>query len=515
LLAWRYGQESERLRYFDRYALPAFDAHAYLAMAERPDVFTVAPWGYRWLWPALVHLLPGEESPASFLGFAVVCLAASGWLLYAFLLRVGARPAGALVGLAAFLASEPVRQTFRDPMLAEPLGGLLWIGVLLAFESGGLGAAALLLTLGALTKEVFLLFLPGVVLLLRPRLGLRRAVGATALAAVPALVATALLRFWWIRLPPSEDAGALSPAQVLPVIRAILSSAPEWGPDALMLGVLPLALLGAARAGGRPLIERYGLLAVLTFGLPFAAGSYVGSGGLTTAFFTEDVARLLLYAFPCLLPLALHALGFVGEAPARTSPSRRREWAFAVVALAVAVAPLGLLDRYRRADLRGPRDGRRVLAFCRQSLAFARRIDRGRLVDYQVRERRFYLGRSYPHYLEHMRWFLLRGWGHAPHYGTEAIEMHEPRASFVLPCFDPKPLQLVLDLGAASQTPVRIEVNGRGVGRMTATPEVSRERFLVPREALFRGDNLVTLVTADAGSRVRLELVRVRSLGAE
>jgi hypothetical protein len=238
---------------------------------------------------------------------------------------------------------------------------------------------------------------------------------------------------------------------------------------------------------------------------------------LAPVFFTADVARLLLYAFPCLLPIALHAIGLVREAPLPASPPRtdRRQWLLAVMALAVAVAPLGLLDRYRRADLRGPRDGGRVLAFCRQSLAIARRIERGKLVDYQVRERRFYVGRSYPHYLEHMRWFLLGGWGHAPHYGTEAIEMHESRASFVLPCFDPKPLQLVLDLGAATQTPVRVEVNGRGVGRMTAAPEVSRERFLIPREALFRGDNEVTLVASHPESRVRLELVRIRSLDGE
>jgi len=229
------------------------------------------------------------------------------------------------------------------------------------------------------------------------------------------------------------------------------------------------------------------------------------------------VARLLLYAFPVLLPLALNGLGLLGAAASEPPHpgGRRTQWLLGMAAVALALAPAGLLDRYRRADLRGPRDGQRVLAFCRQSLAVARRLERDKPVDYQVRERRYYVGRSYAHYLEHMRWFLLAGWGPAPHYGTEAVEMREPRASFVLPCYEPKPLQLVLDLGAARETAVRVEVNGRDVGGMTASAPPSRERFLVPQDALFRGDNEVTLVAAQPGSRVSLELVRVRSLGGE
>lgn len=510
LLAWRYDQEAERLARFDRYTLPAFDAHVYLAMAEQPAFFTVAPWGYRWLSPAIVHLMPGELSAQSFLGLALVWLAAAGVLLYLFLRRIGATTAGALLGVALFGISEPIRQTFRDPLLAEPLGALLWIGLLLAVESGWLGAAALLLTLGALTKEIFLLFLPGIALMLRPRLGTRRALGMTAALAAPALAATALLRLWWVELP-EQASGGFALDQLGPALQSLLQAWPDWWLPVLLSGALPLAVVGALRRGARPLLERYALLAAISLALPFAAASYVGQGGLTALFFSDDVARLLIYALPVVLPLALHGLGLIRDAGVNGPRPRAhaQRW-LALAAALVAASPLATLDHYRRADLRGPRDGRRVLAFCRQSLAFARRLERGKLVDYAVHDRRFFVGRSYDHYLELMRWFLLDGWGHAPQYGVGPIEMQEPRATFVLPCFRPEPLLLTLDLGAETQTPVGVEVNGHPVGMLLASPATPRGRFVIPGDVLFRGDNEVALVTKHPGSRVRLGLIRVR-----
>ena len=49
----------------------------------------------------------------------------------------------------------------------------------------------------------------------------------------------------------------------------------------------------------------------------------------------------------------------------------------AVLAAAAALAPLAIVDRYRRADLTGPRDGPYVLVVCRETLRTARRLSRG------------------------------------------------------------------------------------------------------------------------------------------
>ena len=83
----------------DRFTLPAFDAYAYLAMAEHPPVFTVAPWGYRVLTPWLVHLLPVDNVARGFRYVTLSSLTLAGGLLFLFL-----SPAPGAVGVGALLA---------------------------------------------------------------------------------------------------------------------------------------------------------------------------------------------------------------------------------------------------------------------------------------------------------------------------------------------------------------------------------------------------------------------------
>jgi hypothetical protein len=47
---------------------------------------------------------------------------------------------------------------------------------------------------------------------------------------------------------------------------------------------------------------------------------------------------------------------------------------------------------------------------------------------------------------------------------------------------------------------MRVTVNGRALGDGTVGTERTRLRFLIPAEALFRGDNLVAVETADAAA---------------
>ena len=64
--------------------------------------------------------------------------------------------------------------------------------------------------------------------------------------------------------------------------------------------------------------------------------------------------------------------------------------------------------------------------------------------------------------------------------------------------------EVTLAMSAARDTPLRVSVNGHALGEGTVGPERTRLRFLVPAQALFRGDNLLTLETADAATAARL-----------
>src|SRR6185503_4028165 len=127
-------------------------------------------------------------------------------------------------------------------------------------------------------------------------------------------------------------------------------------------------------------------------------------------FFALDIPRLLLYAFPPFVHLALLAVDRVLSLWEPRTPSGSRAsrlgplaWLAAAGAFALCV---GQLDPYRRVDLRGPRDGRLVLALCRESLAFGRRLEAGRPVTYDIAARGYDPSRMPPSYLERMRWFL-------------------------------------------------------------------------------------------------------------
>jgi hypothetical protein len=496
---------------YDRHVLPAFDAYVYTAMAEHPTLFTVPPWGYRVLTPFLVRLIAPGDPPRGFLMLAFAALTLSGGLLFLWLRRLGFREAAALSAVGAYAASPATAATLRYLFLVEPLALLLLLLLLLALEAGGDAALlALVFALGALTKELFLLLLPGVYFARRGRDGERAALAKLALCAAAAFGASASVRAW---APQVGGAGGVPGWDTfwLAVYR-ILAGAGHWWAAALLLGVTPLALLGALRPAARPLLARHGFLLALTLALPFAASVYTDDER-NVPFFPADIPRLLLYALPLLLPLALLALDTFWpslELPsgARSAPGALRALA-AIGVVAALVAPLLALDRYRRLDLRGPRDGRRLLALSRESWSFARRLERGRTVNYEPEARRFSPAISDPHHLERMRWFLREGWGPAPQYGLGRVVMVEERASIVLPCLSPAGLELALTLSAPAPARVRAELNGHALGEVAVGAEPSESRLRVAAAALFRGDNSLTLL-APPGARARLHELLVR-----
>jgi hypothetical protein len=282
---------------------------------------------------------------------------------------------------------------------------------------------------------------------------------------------------------------------------------------------------------GRAFARHYGPLLVLSLALPIAAAVYTGGPTPAEHFYTDDVPRLLAYAVPFLFPLGLAALATLSRrlepsAPPEGTdlPRRAVPWvaspalgffvaAGALLATVSAIAlPFTLLDPYRRADLRGRTDGPFVLAFCRETLAFARRLAADKPVQYEPAGRRFKSGKSDPRHMERMRWFLREGWGDRPEYGMEEVVMRAVAASIVLPVFEPRELLLALELEAPRAVAMDLEVNGRPVGEVWAEPTPVRQRFTVPGAVLFRGDNRLTLRQREASALpVSLRVLNVRT----
>ena len=502
-LGWQFASCREDVLRYDRHVLPAFDAYVYTAMAERPAFFTVAPWGFRVLAPWLVWQSPARDAARGFLAQTLACLLVGGPLIFLLLRRLGGASGPALLAVTAYSLSQPVGEALRYTFLSDPLCLVLWLVLLLALESGaGALTLAAIFGLGTLTKELFLLLVPGVWLAARDRVGDRRALARTAAAALAVGAVNLGLGRW---VPHIASGAALpDPETFWLAVYRILEGVEGWWAAALLYGLTPLAVVGALRPAARPFLWRHAYFIVLTLGLPFAAAVYTDSR--LVPFFPSDVPRLLLFALPLLLALALFALGQVSPEP---GAGRVRSWRYraepvaAAAALAFALAlPWAALDPYRRLDLRGPRDGRLLLAFCRQSLAFAERLERGRLVDYEPESRRFEPQRSEPRLLERMRWFLRDGWGPMPHYGMGAVVMQAGQASIVLPCLRPADLDLTLELSAPAPTPVSLRVNGRGWTAAQVDAERTPVRGRLPAALLFRGDNLLQLSAPLAGVRL-------------
>jgi hypothetical protein len=487
----------------DRFTLPAFDAYAYMAMADHPAFFTVAPWGYRALTPWLVHALPVASESRAFRYVTVGALTLAGGLLFVFLRRLGNGPWAAIAGVSAFALSPPVGLAIRNPFLAEPLGIALVLAFLLALEVGaGIAVLCLLAVLAALCKEGLLAILVPLVFFVRlERDGSRRALWAAAIVCVPALVVAAGLPAWWTPQLPAS----LPRFQPWGAATAALRAWREWWLSMLLGGLTIVAALGALRERARSILRRYGYLLAVTLAAPLAAATYTGAGR-PGHFFAADVPRLLIYALPLLIALALVALDRVWphmEVAPETRPFPAALRAVAAVLAGVAVvSPFLFVDRYRRLDLRGARDGPYVLGFVRETLRTAGRLDRGQAVFFAPETQSFAWGDSDPGELGRMRWFLREGWGDRAHYGTGEIVMQEGRATLILPCIRPRDLDLELMTQAPEGATLTVAVNGRPVGK--TAPGAGRLVVPLPAALLFRGDNLVTLASSAGSGGSRL-----------
>jgi hypothetical protein len=508
---------------YTRVFLPGFDAWVYVAMAERPRVFTVSPFGYRILTPWLVAALPGGDVLAGFQIITLASLTTAGILILLYLRRLGHGTWLSLAAIMAFGLSPPVARLLANPFLVDPLTLVLLAGLLLASEAGAsLAWLAPIGVCGVLSKEMFLFFLPIVYFVRRDREGRSRATATAALVLLPALVAVLLLRWKWTpHLPTSWP----SPSGVLAFVTSgvgnAMRHASQWWWPVLVGGLVPLAIAGAVRPESRCFLRRYGYLLVVTVALAFAASAGLTRSDLQSArsepvaFYCEDMTRLLVYSLPVLLPLGIAALNWVlPSSPHPTEPWRRRtSWLGVPLAGALAILPALGVDPYRRADLRGRRDGLEILTFCRDSTEFAAQLAKGETAVLWPRLYAMHALEGGDAAVKRIYWYLRDGWSKEAADGTLGIPM-ERQGSLVIPNLQAVDLEVELTLDAVPGTGLVALANEHRVAEGVLGGDLTRWSFRLPAAHLFRGDNRLTLqVTGDHRPGVRLYWVRVHSVG--
>ncbi len=483
VLAFRAWQNRDV--FYDRFNLPAFDGHVYAAMAEEPRVFTIAPWGYRLLAPWLVHVSPWNAAR----GFGHVNTAAlllTGLAAYAMLRRLGNGTVPSAVAAAALLASDPVARIVRYRLLVEPVTLLIETLFLLALAArASWPVLALVGVLGTASKEFFIVLLPAV-FLARLERGWKRAASEMVAVLAPSLAFTLILRLWWTPYLSSPAGGFPDLAD-----RLRLWALTQTGSLALLAGVAVVAAIGAVRPSGWRFAFLY--VALVAFAAPFLNPS---------DFSAPDLPRLHVYVLPALLPFVMLALDRVvphvrEAAPPGETPKPARIGALAA-AVAIALSPFVLLDRYRRVDLRADGDAARVLATCRGTLMAADRLARGEAVEQEaLRATADDSGEP------RLRWYLREGW----EPGAGAAAMTGTRAAVVVPARPPRALEATLFF-AADARPLRVWLDRE----LTAERVGDAVTVRLPADALLRGDNLLILERDTGGPPPQLRGLVLRPL---
>jgi len=482
-------------------------------MAERPAVFTVAPWGYRVLVPSVVHAMGFRNVVRGFKIVSFASMVGAGGLLFLFLRRRGGTDLAALLGTALFVLSPPVARAVETPFFQEPVAILLILALLLGIETGaGWGTLALLSALVTLTKDgAIVLTLVPAVLLARWRGDRGGALTGALALAIPAAVFGPVLRWWW-----TPNIPRITAERNLELVRVAWEALQRvWEPTAvaaLVGGLVPLAIVGALQPKAREHLQRYAVSLVLLVGLAFLGWLNVPSRE-PVPLFGDNFERLLLYSVPLLLPLVLAAIDRVwpclGPPPA-PGPARR-QLIPAGLAIAALVLPIVLVDRYRRVDLQSSRDGPLVLALSRETWKMATRLAGGEEVVLDPEASRFlWADAADGGAPTRMRWFLREGWGPLPHYDTGPVLMRASAATVLLPALGPAELEARLRMVSPSPVTLALAVNGHALGSWRVGPEDTAQAFRIPARYLVRGDNLVTVSSPDGSLGARLLEIRYR-----
>jgi hypothetical protein len=291
------------------------DHHMYLFMADHPvGDLHLAPWGWRILEPGLVRLLPGSAQ----LGFQIVCLLSlcvAATCVYRICRRLGFDVRLASAGLLLFVSlSFATKYVMFDFWLTDPLAfAFVALAVLFAIEQRPV-AFAICLAVGVLAKESVIFAAPLLYTFGAERPLDRRAWWRAAAATAPALLVLMAVRLaipaWngqpyalGLPGPIAANARTIPDYSALAVARDVLTrraadltvtithAISAFG---LLVGVLPF--VGGRRA--RPLALRFSPFLILV---------------VLQLVFAYNTQRLLVLAFPAVIPLALCGLRTLRE----------------------------------------------------------------------------------------------------------------------------------------------------------------------------------------------------------
>ena len=472
---------------WDGFTLPGFDAHVYVAMTEEPRVFTVGPWGYRILLPALLGAaLPPRSIVPGFDWMARASLVVGSGLLFVYLRIGGASLRAALLAVAAFMVAPSVIMVFENPFLVEPFALTLLLIALIAIEGASSAwIVGLALVLLSLSKEIWVLLLPLIFLKELPN-GVRAAGLRTLRSAGPALWVSALMRWRWA----PQVSGEGPEADLVAVLQSIVSGIASVGSEFLLGGFAIFALLSLYRREAREYLRLHALTLAPLLALPLFTAAYTGEG---MKLFSDlpDVRRLLIYVLPFVAALAVHLDPAHGR-PRILPPALLLQRLAMALCVVLMVAPFGL-DRYSRINLATSRDGPYVLGFVRETVKTARKLNRGETVIFDPADRKFAWGVSPPNELSKLRFFLRNGFGPLAHYGVHDIVMREARGTLIVPVLEARALRMTLTMDARESAWMTVLAGGRRVGEALVGPQAVQVTFRIPGEKLFRGDNPLEL----------------------
>ena len=130
------------------------DAAIYMAMAQDPSRAEPAPFSSRVLTPWIVHAI-GTNPAATYHVVSLICLVATGPLMYLVARRLGVTRQMALLSMAALLLSRGWTFYLYDPWLSDPAAFPLIAAAFLAIVSGRAWLMAPMLIVLAGTRELF------------------------------------------------------------------------------------------------------------------------------------------------------------------------------------------------------------------------------------------------------------------------------------------------------------------------------------------------------------------------
>jgi hypothetical protein len=176
------------------------DAKQYLTMATDPTRLVKSPYAHRVLIPYLTHRIGGDPQ-LTFDRISLVCMVATGPLVYALTRRLGAVHWVALLAMVGLLSSRVWVYYLYSPWLTDPAAMLLVAAAFLAIVSGRIWLLAPISIVFAGVRELFVGLAAPAFGWMRSQLGTVRAALVAGLLVLPGW----LVYRWIVITVPSKD----------------------------------------------------------------------------------------------------------------------------------------------------------------------------------------------------------------------------------------------------------------------------------------------------------------------